>query len=1048
MAMKNSIGSAGRAQRKAQRKFNIENKAARLITHQLRCLYDDEPSLEIYKNQIEKLLVIFEKEFTTAKEFRIARGYLSKYINQGNINGSWSLPVPAYPLRITASKNFRSKRWFHCMSVIAAGYEHLTQYLANTSNSISDDDALTMALLLAAIHGGLCEVNAFVQFANQLISEKKPIQCLGNKYWVDLTISGTSMPGNTRDEEGNEFTLRRWFVDNHTLLWIYRFKSTQDRTQEIQLDASSLLMRIKKLLKRIGFDHEIPTNSLRVFLKSCIGITETLPGVRLANSQSQYAMGDLSSASLPSDQYQLLCCSEDPKRYRRQGVNGLSIQDFDEITYGSNSRSLKSNKGRLNKNLARLVKEISIALNGPTKTSKKYSSAQARAALEAIRAEDEYPTMIAIFLEWLIYLLKDKKLAVHSVSRYYSSIGKKWIEATVNFDLADKESEDFQNLYEGILDSSISEKSKSYDMGRLLQLHEFGVKAKVFPYIDNLQGIRATGSFVYVNAGYIPNRLYYELVEALENLQSTTQDSIDVFKCIAVLAMRTGMRQGEILKLRLRDIENSDELFIFITNNIYGSNKSSSALRKLPLKSLLTVEELGFVRNYIDRRNRLFAGNKQSLLFSPDLSPTMPLNNNQVTRLFNFILRELSGIKYTFHHLRHTALTNLQVILSGAADLLYEYQAFPRELEISVLEGLAPKKFKENSRDANWIVAGIAGHSSPEVTISTYFHFTDQLVARSVNQQTVDRSIEYLTTHVGLAVFALKQLQKKVGCKPSNIPIKQLSVILAKKLKKFTQQLSINPQEQEVALLDSNQKGKQKTTGRNKLSECMRVLELYQEGASVREIYKHLNGKDTSIQQNITVPDIEHYIKNAIYISQINTAKGAARLFATDLKPLPRNRVMPSKPRSYADAVDADNIIRDLREIYISHKEDINWLVNYFLYHTDTSSSSIKFTEQQDLSRFLNTMLLVTKERRWHVTLYLSPGNRRYWKADIGKKVRVDIEESSNIIKNRAELHFLHRKNKDYIKNNSGFEKYSSNALRYVFHSLGILIGPAVFVNK
>lgn len=1040
------IGSEGRKDRQEQEKQTIEKKADCLIAHQLHCLYEEKPTPEVYKPQFERLLLVFEKEFTTAKEFRIARAYLSKYIDQGNINEDWSLPVPAYPMQIKAPKNFRSKRWFHCMSVIAAGYEHLTHHLVSTSSPISDDDALTMALLSAAIHAGLCEVNAFIQFANQLISEKKPIQCLENKYWVDLIISGSGMPQNTRDDDGNASTLRRWFLDNHTLLWIYRFKSVQDNSQTKEIDASFVLTRIKQLFKRAGFDREIPTNSLRVFLKSCTGITETLPGVRLANSQSQYAVGDINSASLPSDQYQLLCCSEDPARYRRQGLNGLSIQDFDEITYGSNSRSLKSNKGRLNKNLARLVKEINVALNGPTKTSKKYSSAQARAALDVIRAEDEYPAMIEIFLDWLIYLLKDKKLAVHSVSRYYSSIGKKWIEATVNFDLADKESEDFLNLYEGILDSSISEKSKSYDMGRLLQLHEFGVKANVFPYIDNLQRIRTTGSFVYVNAGYIPNRLYYELIEALENLQGTTQDSIDAFKCIAMLAMRTGMRQGEILKLRLRDIENSDELFIFITNNIYGSNKSSSALRKLPLKSLLTVEELDFVRNYIDRRNRLFAGNKQSLLFSPDLSPTVPLNNNQITRLFNFILRELSGIKYTFHHLRHTALTNLQVILSGAADLLYEYQAFPRELEISVLEGLTPKKFKENSRDANWIVAGIAGHSSPEVTISTYFHFTDQLVARSVNQQTVDRSIEYLTTHVGLAVFALKQLQKKVGCKPSNIPIKQLSVILAKKLKKFTQQLSINPQEQDVAL-DNKQKGKQKTIDRDQVSKCMRVLELYQQGASVREIYKHLNEKGTSIQQGITVPNIERYIKNAIYISQINTAKGAARLFATDLKPLPRKRVMPSKPRSYADDVDANTIVRDLREIYPSHKADINWLVNYFLYHTDTSSSSIKFTEQQDLSRFLNTMLLVTIERRWHVTLYLSPGNRRHWKANIGKKVTVDIEESSNIIKNRAELHFLHRKNKDYIKNNSGFEKYSSNALRYVFHSLGILIGPAVFVN-
>jgi len=387
------------------------------------------------------------------------------------------------------------------------------------------------------------------------------------------------------------------------------------------------------------------------------------------------------------------------------------------------------------------------------------------------------------------------------------------------------------------------------------------------------------------------------------------------------------------------------------------------------------------------------------------------------------------------------------VILSGEAELLYEHQTFPRELDQRVLEGLAPKRFKANSRDANWIVAGIAGHSSPGVTLGTYFHFTDQLVARAVNKQTVTRSTNYLITHIGLPASAIKRLQKEVGCKAAEIPVNQLQGILAKKLTKSTHLLNVQSQEQEVAC-GSTLNSKSETKIRNKLSECMRALELYEQGASSKEIYKHLNERNTAAESLITIIEIDSYIKSAIALAQIKTAKGALRLIATDLKPLPRGlRLTPAKPRSYADAIDAENIIRDLRAIYNSHRNDINWAVHYFIFNTDTSSSSIKFTNQQDLTRFLNIMLLVTKERRWNVSLYIFPGNRRYWKSNIGRKLKVEITENKKVVKNRAVLNFLHIKNKDYIKNNSGFGKYSSNALRYVFHSLAMLIGPTVFTK-
>ena len=541
-----------------------------------------------------------------------------------------------------------------------------------------------------------------------------------------------------------------------------------------------------------------------------------------------------------------------------------------------------------------------------------------------------------------------------------------------------------------------------------------------------------------MNAGYIPEGLYNQLLSALGSMKGASPQSIRAFQGVAILAMRTGLRKGEILKLRLCDIEQSDEMYLFVRNNIYGDNKSSSALRKIPLSYLLLDAEIKFLKKYILQR-RSHQAHEKVLLFSKDINPYLPLSGHQVTRIFNFILRSLSGIDYTFHHFRHTALSNFQVILSAQVDLLKKYQDFNIELARKIWRGLSPSKFGDNQRDLYWIISGLAGHASPETTLGTYLHFTDELLHHSLINQEVSQSESFLVTHIGLPKYVISTHRKNNKSSAACIPVDQLKDYLYKKLTKFSRKIKTESNFTESISTEDKASSPLKSSG--SVALCLNILEQYEQGRSIFEICHYLHDKGFIENKDYATHLINKYINSAMYLSNLKTSKGFSRLFSSNIKSNPRGiRLLPIKPRSHGDDVDADKLIQKLRDIYPNNKSEINWAIHYFILNTDTSSSKIKFDNKNDLDRFLNIMLRVTSDKRWFLKLDLISGNKRIWKSGLPKKLNLAVNSSNIARKNKASLHLLHINNDDYLTQNEKYDKYSSNSLRYVFHVLAIII--------
>ena len=183
------------------------------------------------------------------------------------------------------------------------------------------------------------------------------------------------------------------------------------------------------------------------------------------------------------------------------------------------------------------------------------------------------------------------------------------------------------------------------------------------------------------------------------------------------------MRLGEILKLKQADIDISSDRWCTITNNIYGTNKSGSALRQLPLDIMLEPVEISELNRYTAIIRNSAKKNKQSLMFF-EAASTIPMSANKVSQIVTSIFHHMTGgsIRFTFHSFRHSALNNLYLIFteSNLTSILRIYT----QDKCSRIKQIFLSK-NNNDKNTYWALAGIAGHATPESTFSSYIHLFD-----------------------------------------------------------------------------------------------------------------------------------------------------------------------------------------------------------------------------------------------------------------------------------------------------------------------------------
>lgn len=129
-----------------------------------------------------------------------------------------------------------------------------------------------------------------------------------------------------------------------------------------------------------------------------------------------------------------------------------------------------------------------------------------------------------------------------------------------------------------------------------------------------------------------------------DELDKLVKNSSDRLKKILLIALNTGMRKGEILNMRWKDVD-------FIDNFINIIETKSGVPRKVPMNSL--------VRTTLKDTDR---GN-DFIFYNPKTNTRF----KDIKTAFNAACRRAKIVDLTFHDLRHIAATNM---VMGGVDLV------------------------------------------------------------------------------------------------------------------------------------------------------------------------------------------------------------------------------------------------------------------------------------------------------------------------------------------------------------------------------------------
>ena len=259
--------------------------------------------------------------------------------------------------------------------------------------------------------------------------------------------------------------------------------------------------------------------------------------------------------------------------------------------------------------------------------------------------------------------------------------------------------------------------SQKFTYGRLKAFHDhqrmyFDAPYVYFPWGSNRQ---------VVKANMISPRVYHAMKEYVQ-LSELEVDQKRLCLIVLTLAYRAGMRINEIIGIKVKDITDIGVINgqvievpkIILKPNRYRRLKSSSAKRVIPIDSLFKDDELKPFIAFYYQQKRL----KRRYLFSQG-SGDQPLPSMFFSNMMKIIWdRLLNNHDFTFHSFRHTAISQLALVLSGSP-LKQVMTDYDKDHSDAIVEAI----LANNKEKGMWFgLASLAGHLTPDTTFEYYIH--------------------------------------------------------------------------------------------------------------------------------------------------------------------------------------------------------------------------------------------------------------------------------------------------------------------------------------
>lgn len=912
---------SGIDKRKVKREYKLveaKNKALKIALSYIRVdelAKKPNPQAEfnrIWKkfDQSLKSKKIFHNHIIYGKSYNYALQEIQQRLDGYDLDISF----PKYIVFEQRQKLFRNSDWFQEAKKVRTFYQlWMSSFENNKEISIYD------VFLSLVFHNALLQAPLLESVIKELVTGRLMIQSMYNLPFVRANFNKGGYSTNIRSNKikDEKYTSQNIFLSpiSATLLRLYRLDNISPVNDVLKPDGSiDIKVFYQRLLDHQKLYNELP-NNLEGFLKASVYVCENHENFNLPEYYLYLLLGFKKTYSLPVDNWQCIL-------YERPKPSNIDIlEEFD------NHRQDKNNsKKNEHKQLASQISGLFKPENG--KEDKKISESlfdkRLEKSLELLRQEKAPINEVAL-LTWFVHKRVSNHNQPSSIQTYSNNITNRWLALTYGQDIDDFDEADFESLYAEIIALSRTTSAKNETAKLLDDFHEHLVNVYGAEPVEPM----SVGAVAHVKAGYISETMFQAILYACKNL-NINKEKKDAIYIALILGQRCGMRIGEIAKLKLAEISETVE-DLEVRNNIYGNNKTSSALRSLPIDLLLSVDELRVLTALYHRR----VEEKGQTLIADASGQTIP--KNQLSQMVSGLIKKVTGLSYlTAHNLRHSCLSNIQLI-----HFLYDSKTLDNRVAKESLKELLPYKEKDaweiyrklfGSRKSisNYIIAGVAGHSEPSVSFNNYIHFTDIQIGIQL------WNIDYQLSKNQLS-YLLQLPRRKQG-----LEIKEIYEYLFKKL--HVEPLPrFNGKSKKYA---SSYKEDKHEFGFNEVAKILRSYYMHADFQYLLKLY------DVSNDEFKKWHCRAKYLKEG---SEYQTKFGGSRLFSSEQK----NLLVPSYSLIAEDQKIMEEMERNFKKIYLSkrHKEDLDWFICYTLQNCEYTQNKIRFEAFEDFDRFLNCIM-------------------------------------------------------------------------------------------
>jgi len=633
-----------------------------------------------------------------------------------------------------------TRKFHNYVADFAITYRDHLESLSSSKKELSQDFCLANVAFFIVTHSLLGEHKKLLILVNDLILNRLTIKSCDFGSYVEL------YERNAQGQINNIAHPHRLFLDATAYLAIHNFKMHQDKWGDLQ---SLDLYRLWKILKC-----ELPINTA----KSIINIKAFCRAGAYFNTESlnprvpiylqSYAVGDIESFCTSPESFN--------KIFNPSEIESPTPFDFD----GCFADYAKLNTKPYQRKTSKFGKTRPLQNGRPKKVHRLIKSCLhdkdpnvAMASLKDAKREMHFPHEV-IFVDWFKYLL-NKGNSVSTLLRYFYSIAEYWLFSLENEFIEDLSPCDMTELRDGILDYRPEEGSSYSYLGDMNKLLIYCAKYHGTSLPNNI----SLGKSKVTVRNYLLTEC--DFISGFKQLTDQVAESDPKKLSLGVLYLlmgRCGLRPSEAVKLRLSDIQEGQISYIHIRPNKFGKNKTHCSRRTIPVSLMLKEEELSFFERYLKiRQKHQLAGIQNELFAPPNLNRNNPFTWSELDFYIARLLQKVTNTKLVSYHLRHMAISNLQLAVMGNAEINGTISQTEPEY-INFIRQYFRACDKQNYL---WQVSAFAGHISPVTTMSVYSHFTDFLLGEHVVNFDVTHNLTFWSNVSGKTKLFLKRRFKK-----------------------------------------------------------------------------------------------------------------------------------------------------------------------------------------------------------------------------------------------------------------------------------------------